>query len=55
MGGLLAVALVMLSHRAHQEREGRQLKPLSGLGSVALGLALSVAPDPRIGWARWRR
>ncbi len=42
---LLVIAVITLSHRKLQEREGRWLKLLSGLVILALGLAMILRPD----------
>jgi uncharacterized membrane protein HdeD (DUF308 family) len=42
---MLTIAVVTLSHRKLQEREGRWLKLVSGLVILALGLLLLFKPD----------
>ncbi len=41
----LAIAVVTLSHRKMQEREGRWLKWISGSIMLALGLTMVFRPD----------
>ena len=42
---MLTIAVVTLSNRRMQEREGRWLKLISGTVMLALGLIMIFAPD----------
>ena len=42
---MVSIAVISLSHRKLQEREGRWLKLVSGLVMLGLGVLLLVAPD----------
>lgn len=42
---MLTIAVVTLSHRKMQEREGRWLKLISGAVMLALGLTMVFRPD----------
>jgi uncharacterized membrane protein HdeD (DUF308 family) len=42
---MVTIAVLTLSHRKLQEREGRWLKLISGLVMLGLGIILLVAPQ----------